>query len=386
MKKAISLILALIMMLSLSTIAFAEGTADKTLSFGEDGKFKIMQINDTQDTHNLRARTEELIRKAIAEEKPDLVVIAGDMLSDVFLCANDKTIPQALRRLGDIFEETKTPFAVTFGNHDHDLEDKVSIKEMADVFLEYEYCVNGTDGCDPGTYNIPILSSDGSKVALNVYMMDTNNKNEEVGGYQGVYPNQVEWYKAKSDELKAANGGQVVPSLVFQHIPTKEIYQLLVEVDKTEANTAIYRGDDKKWYKLREDAIIDSGKGLGEAPCPENLDVTTGQYEAWLEKGDVIGAFFGHDHVNSFVGKTQEGIILGYNGGTGFKTYGTGNMRSVRIYDFDESNVKDFTTYLRTYGDLNGEEDKTYITDIFSTVLLTWIMRFFYKMLFIIPW
>ncbi len=386
MKKILSLVLTLVMMLSLCTMAFAQGNFDKTLRFGADGKFKIMQINDTQDTHNLNERTEKLIRQAIEAEKPDLVVIAGDILSDFFLCANDKTIPQALRCLGDIFEETKTPFAVTFGNHDHDLEDKVSIKEMADIFLEYEYCVNATDGCDPGTYNIPVLSSDGSKTALNVYMMDTNNKNKEIGGYQGVYPYQVEWYKEKSDELKSANGGQAVPSLVFQHIPTKEIFQLVVEADKTEANTAVYRSDDKKWYKLKEDAIIDSGKGLGEAPCPENLDVTTGQYEAWLEKGDVIGAFFGHDHVNSFVGKTQEGIILGYNGGTGFKTYGAGNTRSVRIYAFDESNVKDFTTYLRTYGDLNGEEDKAYITDIFSTVLLTWIMRFFYKMLFIIPW
>lgn len=386
MKKIFSLILSAAMIFNFAVCTHAEEGSKKVLQFGEDGKFKIMQINDTQDTHNLRERTQELIRKAIEEEKPDLVVVAGDILSDAFLCANDETIPQALRCLGDIFEETKTPFAVTFGNHDHDLEDKVSIKEMADVYLEYEYCVNGTDGCDPGTYNIPILSSDGSKYALNVYMMDTNNKNKETGGYQGVYPYQVQWYKDKSDELKAQNGGQVVPSVVFQHIPVKEIYQLLEQADKTEANTAVYRADDGKWYKLNEDAIIDIGKGLGEAPCPEDLDVTTGQYEAWLEKGDVMGAFFGHDHVNNFVGKTQDGIILGYNGGTGFKTYGLGNTRSVRCYEFDESDVTDFTTYTRTYGDLNGEGDKSYVTDIFSTVLLTWIMRFIYKLLFIIPW
>ena len=386
MKKTISLILALIMMFSVCVFAGAEGDFDKTLRFGDDGKFKIMQINDTQDTHNLLAKTEELIRQAIEAEKPDLVVVAGDMLSDFFICANNKTIPEALRKLGDIFEDTKTPFAVTFGNHDHDLEDKVSVKEMAEILMEYEYCVNSAEGCDPGTYNIPILSSDGSKYALNVYMMDSNNKNKEVGGYQGVYPYQVEWYKAKSDELKAANGGQVVPSVVFQHIPVKEIFQLIKEVDKTEAGTAVYRSDDGKWYKLNDERIIDAGKGLGEAPCPENLDVTTGQYEAWLEKGDVIGAFFGHDHVNNFVGETQEGIILGYNGGSGFKSYGKGNTRSVRFYVFDESDATTLTTYARTYGDLNGEEDKSYVTDIFSTVLLTWIMRFFYKMLFIIPW
>ncbi len=386
MKKIISLCLALIMMLGICTVAYAQGADRKTLSFGEDGKFKIMQINDTQDTHNLNKRTAKLIKGAIEKEKPDLIVVAGDMLYDAYIDANKKTIPQALRCLGDIFEETKTPFAVTFGNHDHDLEDKVSIKEMAEIFLEYEYCVNGTDGCDPGTYNIPVLSSDGNKVALNVYMMDTNNKNKEIGGYQGVYPYQVDWYKAKSDELKAANGGKAVPSILFQHIPVKEIFQLIEVADKKEANTAIYRPDDMLWYKLREEAVVEPGTGLGEAPCPEKLDVTTGQYEAWLEKGDIIGAFFGHDHLNNFVGKTEDGIILGYNGGTGFNTYGTGDSRSVRFFEFDEKDVENYTTYICRYSDLYDDGLGMYISDVFSPALATWIVRFFYKLLFIIPW
>lgn len=386
MKKTLSLILTLVMVFSLCICSSAEAGSESALRFGDDGKFKIMQINDTQDTHNMNKRTIKLIKKAIETEKPDLVVVAGDMLYDVYLCANDQTIPEALRCLGDIFEETKTPFAVTFGNHDHDLEDKVSIQEQANVMLEYEYCVNGTDGCDPGTYNIPILSSDGSRYALNVYMMDTNNKNKDIGGYQGVYAYQVEWYKTKSDELKAANGGEVVPSMVFQHIPVKEIYQLLEVADKKEANTAIYRPDDTKWYKLRSDMIVASPDGLGEAPCPENLDVTTGQYEAWLEKGDVIGAFFGHDHLNNFVGKTADGIVLGYNGGTGFNTYGVGDTRGVRFFEFDESNVNAYETYSVSYADLYDDGLGFYITDLFSPALATWIMRFFYKMFFIIPW
>lgn len=386
MKKLFSLLLSAIMVMSFALCTHAEETADKTLQFSEDGKFKIMQINDTQDTHNLNKRTAKFIKKAIETEKPDLVVIVGDMLYDAYLGANEKTVPQALSCLGDVINETKTPFAVTFGNHDHDLEDIVSIKEMADVFLEYEYCVNAADGCDPGTYNIPVLSSDGTDYALNVYMMDTNNKNPDVGGYQGVYPYQVEWYKAKSDELKAGNGGKVVPSILFQHIPTKEIYQLLTVADKTEAATAVYSTDAGNWYKLNEDKVIDRATGLGEAPCPENLDVVTGQYEAWLEKGDIIGAFFGHDHVNNFVGKTDDGIIMGYNGGTGFKTYGSGNSRSVRIFSFDENDVANYDTYSVCYDDLFDDGLNAYINDLFSPVLLNWILRALYKMLFIIPW
>lgn len=35
-----------------------------------------------------------------------------------------------------------------------------------------------------------------------------------------------------SDALKAENGGEPMPSLLFQHIPVPEIYELLKEVPK----------------------------------------------------------------------------------------------------------------------------------------------------------
>lgn len=387
MKKTFSLILSLSLIFLLAFGTHAED-ANKTddLSFGADGKFKIMQINDTQDTDNMNKRTIAFIKKAIKKENPDLVVIVGDMLSDAFLFATKDRIKAALTCLGDIMKETQTPFAVTFGNHDHDLEDKLSTKEMMAVLLENEYCVSKTDGCDPGTYNLPVLSSDGSKYAMNVYMMDTNNKNKDVGGYQGVYSYQVDWYKEKSDELKNANGGEVVPSLVFQHIPVKEIYQLLRVVDKKEADTAVYSTKDGNWYKFNDETIIDFGAGIGEAPCSENLDVVTGQYEAWLEKGDIMGAFFGHDHVNSFVGKTNDGIVLGYSGGSGFNTYGSGNKRSVRIYEFEESDVRAYTTRNVYYEDVLDDGLDFYIMDLFSASIVNWLLRGIYKLFFIIPW
>ena len=70
MKKIFSLILSAAMIFSFAVCTHAEEGSKKVLQFGEDGKFKIMQINDTQDTHNLRERTQELIRKAIEEEYP----------------------------------------------------------------------------------------------------------------------------------------------------------------------------------------------------------------------------------------------------------------------------------------------------------------------------
>lgn len=382
MKKILSVLLSVIMAFSVCTVAFA-ADANETLSFDANGNFKIMQVNDTQDIDRMNKRTVSFLKAAIEKEQPDLVVIVGDILSDAFIGATPERIRNAIRALGSIFNDAKVPFAVTFGNHDHDLEDTLAIADMMEVFKEFEYCVTG-EGCDPGTYNIPVMSSDGSKIALNVYMMDTNNKDEEIGGYAGVNEGQVQWYKQKSDELKKANGGEVVPSLLFQHIPVKEIYQFCNRVPLTEANRAAFSMDDYKWYVLNEDYLIDKENAFfGEAPCSEKLEKITGQYEAWLEKGDIIGAYFAHDHLNNFVGRTDEGIILGYNGGTGFHAYGNGDKRSVRIFEINENEAESYTSRSVLYSDVVGTLD-FYPTDILSPVVVTVLIRILLRLVGII--
>ena len=50
MKKILSIIMSVVMVLTLSVCAFAAyAPEDEKLSFNSDGKFKIMMINDTQD-------------------------------------------------------------------------------------------------------------------------------------------------------------------------------------------------------------------------------------------------------------------------------------------------------------------------------------------------
>ncbi|MCM1543784.1 MAG: metallophosphoesterase [Ruminococcus sp.] len=380
MKKFLSVILSLVMVFALCNVAFAaDADTAKALKFNDDGKFKIMQINDTQDIDRMNKNTVKFLKAALEGEKPDLVVIPGDMLSDMFTGANEKRVKNALKALGQILNDAKVPFAATPGNHDHDLEDVVSIADQMATLREFEYCVNGTDGCDPGTYNLPIMSSDGSKMAMNVYVMDSNNKSGLANGYTGVYPEQVEWYKQKSDELKAANGGEVVPSLLFQHVPVKEIYQFLNQVKITDINKdSVFSLNDYKWYNLNPDYIISDDAFFGEAPCSEMADHITGQYEAWLEKGDIIGAFFAHDHVNNFVGKTDEGIILGYNGGTGFRAYGNGDQRSVRVFEIDENDVSAYTTRSVYYKDLCGSIT-FYPSDIMTPAIFGEIFKFFLR-------
>ena len=400
MKRALAVILSVIMLLSCCTVAFAAEKAtindkgEKVLKFNTDGKFKILQINDTQDTDKLNKRTEAFIRAAVAQEKPDLVVIPGDVCNDIFLGANASRVKTALRNLASLLNELKVPFAYTPGNHDHDKDDMVSTLEQMQVFNEFEYNVwDETKTNDPGTYNIPVMSSDGSRMALNVYMIDSQNKSGLANGYTGPNPESVEWYKAKSDELKAANGGKVVPSLVFQHVPVSEIYQCLTKTDVKHANDAIFSLNDNNWYLVNNDYMFTDATRMkkndnyvGEAPCSEIENAAGNEYEAWLEKGDVIGAFFAHDHVNHFIMKTDDGIIMGYNGGTGFAAYGRGAHRSMRVYTFDENDVKNYKIDSVYYDEITGDNVKIVPIDIMSTAIFGDILRFLLRMVFVTSW
>lgn len=76
----------------------------------------------------------------------------------------------------------------------------------------------------------------------------------------------------------------------------------------------------------------------------------------FYQNGDVVAAFFGHDHTNSFYGKTDEGIILGYNVSFGWKAYGMGGAtRQVKMIVVDEDDPTNPEIYSRSYTDLTGE-------------------------------
>lgn len=349
------------------------------LQVHEDGSFKICMFNDLQDKRNPNANTIAMVEAILDSEQPDLVVIAGDSISDTYFTASADDIDATIKALMKPIADRNIPYLFTFGNHDHDVADVLSLEDQIASYKSYASCIIPDDGCDPGTYNVPVLNSDGTGYAFNVYMMDTGNKNEEVGGYRGVTPEQVEWYKAKSDELKAANGGEVVPSILFQHIPVKEIYQFMEETD--DIQNAYFSIDDYKWYRLKEDRLVGENNYCFEAPCSEKQTVTTGQYEAWLEKGDIIGAFFGHDHINNFVGVTEEGIKMGYNAGSGFATYGEGGNRSARIFVLNEEDPAAYETYNVTYNDIMEEDINFVMMDLFSLKTITLIMRVLYPVI-----
>ncbi|MBQ6708979.1 MAG: metallophosphoesterase, partial [Clostridia bacterium] len=219
MKRIIATFLSLIVILtSLSLFASAEVIEnDAVLQFNADGKFKILHICDIQDTPYTTPQTLDYIARVCDSENPDLIVLGGDNLgSNCGKAATDLIakwqVKRAINHFMSIFEEREIPTAVVFGNHDG--EKQIVDEVQMEMYMSYDCCVAVDEGPDLygcGTYNIPIMSSDGKNIAYNIWCFDSNDYYEE--GYDKVYDDQVEWYVKKSNELKKANNGKIVPSM-----------------------------------------------------------------------------------------------------------------------------------------------------------------------------
>ena len=338
--------------------AFASADEAPALEFNESGKFRIMVINDTHDDKTTDNRLIKGLETALKSEKPDLVVFNGDIFYERFLNPTKETLFESMHGIFTVVENAEIPFALTFGNHD--TQYGVSADELMNYCTEnFDYCVADKNGCDAGTYNLPVYSADGDLI-FNVYLMDTHSKDAN-GDYDGVSEEQIKWYESKSDELKAENGGVPVPSYVFEHIPVRQINSILKEVPFGTEN-ATFTPDGYK--------VVDPNKHMGgnfyEYPNPTG-DETNRQYESWVEKGDIVAAFFGHDHTNSFYGKTDDGIILGYNASFGWKAYGMGGAtRQIKMIVVDEDDPRNPEIYSKTYTELTGEKGGIGPIDVIS--------------------
>lgn len=351
--------LALICILLFSTVfaGAAETTEDKKLQF-HDGKFKILILSDVQDTNTQQKETTALMNAAIDQTDPDFIVLLGDNTAGWWKGVDKAQTEAAVDAVAKPIDDRGIPFALVFGNHDHEglcSDENGMTEEEAKEFIlacfqKYKTClaVEGEELTGVGTYNLPILSSDGTKNVFNLWFMDSNpyTPEEEGGGYGYVHEDQTAWYQKTSDALKAENGGKPLPSLVFQHIIVPEAYEMFHTVTRGTKGAVRGHGSYSDRYFTANSAYIYEG-ALNEGPCPP--DVNHGQFDSWLAQGDVIGAFFGHDHVNDFAG-IYKGIHLVACPAVTFYSYG--NHRGVRTVTLDESDLTKFNSEILSFDEL----------------------------------
>ncbi len=311
--------------------------------------FKIMQIADTQEGVKISPDTLDLINAALDRENPDLVVYSGDQIwGKSKFRGNKEKVKGSLDALTKPVRERKIPFTVCFGNHDRQVG--LSNEEQFEIYKGFDYFVGeNTDGID-GCANHVIEIRDGDELKFLLYLIDSHTSLDI--GYDCVHENQIEWYRNTRDKYEAEYG-RVIPSVVIQHIPLCEIFELLTEVKKgTKKAVRGFRTHANRFYILNPDRVNASGF-MKESPADPQEN--SGEFDAFKEKGDVIGVYFGHDHNNSFNGKV-DGIDLGYTQGAGFHVYGPGKDRGVRIIELKKDGTLD--TYDLRFRNLVGEKVK----------------------------
>lgn len=311
------------------------------LRFRPDGTFKVVQFNDTQDDERTDRRTVELIEKVLDQEKPDFVVINGDVITGG--CETRLAVKQAINNVVWPMESRGIAWAVTYGNHDEDSLPQSGVDEagMLEIYRSYDFNVNAenTRGLT-GTSNtiVPVGSSARpSRDAFELWLMDSGRyapgeiNGQNFDGYptwDWLRMDQVSWFREQSQRIEKQQGRKV-PGLMFLHIALWEHrFMWWGGVDtRTPADAA--RG------KARHSIVGERHED--ECPGPIN----SGMYNAILERGDVKGVFVGHDHINDYVGDYY-GVLLGYAPGTGFGTYGLpgaerNRMRGGRVFELREN-------------------------------------------------
>ncbi len=376
--KIIAVIMSILMLAGVfACVSFAKTSeeADTHLQFNENGEFKILQIADMQDAWPMKLVTKNLIKAAVEAEQPDLIVLSGDNINSS-AGKSAVTAPLAINEFMSIFEEYGIPVAAVFGNHD--AEGNISRAAQVEMYEKYD-CYIGCAGVDfgnytSGTYYIPLYSStDANDMIFNIWMIDSGdyNKENDLGGYAAVTKEQIEWYKETENAIAQANGGELVPSIVVQHIVVPEIFDALEVTDAQSGTISAEINGEMIYYKLPEGSV----GVLPEYPCPPNYN--NGEFDAFVENGNVLGIFFGHDHLNTYEVE-YNGVMLCNAPGVGFASYNGENV-GVRTITLNENDLENFDTEVHTYFDYFDDDASRYLYELNSdtTDTMTKIKAFF---------
>ena len=109
-----------------------------------NGKFRVMQVADIQDTQQMSSDTLTFLSAALDEAKPDLVVFTGDQFKGygvTFLLGDrEKNYEKAISRMVAPLEERNIPFTFVFGNHD-DQAFGIPKEKQLKMYQSHKFCI-----------------------------------------------------------------------------------------------------------------------------------------------------------------------------------------------------------------------------------------------------
>ena len=257
------------------------------------------------------------VKELIERTTPDLILMTGDNVYGEF-----DDCGRMLRLLCDRMEEYGIYWAPVFGNHDN--ESRIGVLEQLRIMSSYSKClICDNDITGHSNYSIR-LQADGNDI-LSIYMIDTNGC-KNVGNpwapeegvtpdnidydllehKQGIYPDQVEWFRRRTEAINIENQRRV-PSIACFHIPSMIFDKAFSE---------------KYSYVYKQDFIADKDGDFGRIVEHGNhtgVDDDLSFHNA-AKKAGTLAYLVGHEHNNNACIR-YDGIFLNYGVKTGVCTY-----------------------------------------------------------------
>lgn len=301
-----------------------------------DKELKILNFTDTHFGGGfLSAKKDSMAMNAIAAmvsaEKPDLVIISGDMAYPVPVQAGTFNNKSGAKLLAELMETLGVYWTAAYGNHDTEAYSYFDREEITEFYSQYPHCLirNGAEDVDGYANQVfNVINSDGM-ITRSIFTIDSHSYVDgDIFGilwkYDNIHENQIEWYKSvieennKHNEMKILTSSQSdfgqkyvhllnVPSSVFLHIPLSEY--------KDAWNEYVNNGyADTENVKYNYGVAGESGKVVYPGIYPDNF------FETMLELGSTDSVFCGHDHLNNF-SINYKGIDLTYSFSVDYLAY-----------------------------------------------------------------
>ena len=296
-------------------------------TFVTDDDFKIVQLTDVHIGGGfLSIKKDSMAINAVAamiqEEKPDLVIVTGDIAYPVPFQAGTFNNKTAAVMFADLMEQLGVYWCMSFGNHDTESYSYYTREEIAEAVYEsgdYKYCLfeSGPEDVDGvGNYVINVRNTAG-EITQSLFMLDSHAYTDDnafglAWDYDCIHENQVEWYEAEVLAITEINGGETPKSLAFFHMPLAEYKEAWDEFAEND-----YEDTENVKYIYGNAGELDR-----VVYCSDD---NFGFFDKIAELGSTQATFCGHDHLNNF-SLEYKGIKLCYSYTIDYLAY-TGIMK-----------------------------------------------------------
>lgn len=287
-------------------ISYEEETGIYTIT-AEHDDFRILHLTDIHLGGSVSSSYKdyqalEACRRLIEYTQPDFIIVTGDLVFPMGIMSFSLNNESPVMQFASFLRNIGIPWAFTYGNHDTEamatgnriaidtLYQSLSYKSTGNLLYPYRQ----PDITGRNNQLIRIENPDGTLRQALVLLDSNDYTNERINQYDYIHDDQVEWYRAQIEAL-TAEAGEIVPSMLFFHIPLQE-YRTAYEL-----------------YEQGSDAVKYFFGCIGETMINPICcsDYPSKLFDTAVELGSTQAIFCGHDHYNN-ISMEYRGIRLTY--------------------------------------------------------------------------